>query len=90
MAELPPDEESREVKWHSLDVEEVMEFLKTSPEGLTEEEAKRRLEVYGPNEISREEGPSALSIFLRQFKNCLLYTSPSPRDLSTSRMPSSA
>ena len=24
------------------------------------------------------------------YKNCLLYTSPSPRDLSTSRMPSSA
>ena len=24
------------------------------------------------------------------FKDCLLYTSPSPRDLSTSRMPSSA
>ena len=23
-------------------------------------------------------------------RNCLLYTSPSPRDLSTSRMPSSA
>eukprot|EP00831_Metopus_contortus_P077239 TRINITY_DN719_c0_g1_i1.p1 TRINITY_DN719_c0_g1~~TRINITY_DN719_c0_g1_i1.p1 ORF type:complete len:716 (-),score=152.87 TRINITY_DN719_c0_g1_i1:99-2246(-) len=27
---------------------------------------------------------------LHQIKNCLLYTSPSPRDLSTSRMPSSA
>ena len=26
----------------------------------------------------------------REFKACLLYTSPSPRDLSTSRMPSSA
>ena len=26
----------------------------------------------------------------REFKPCLLYTSPSPRDLSTSRMPSSA
>ena len=25
-----------------------------------------------------------------QVKTCLLYTSPSPRDLSTSRMPSSA
>ena len=25
-----------------------------------------------------------------EWKNCLLYTSPSPRDLSTSRMPSSA
>ena len=27
---------------------------------------------------------------LVQYNNCLLYTSPSPRDLSTSRMPSSA
>ena len=27
---------------------------------------------------------------LRNIANCLLYTSPSPRDLSTSRMPSSA
>ena len=26
----------------------------------------------------------------RIFRSCLLYTSPSPRDLSTSRMPSSA
>ena len=27
---------------------------------------------------------------LKAYKICLLYTSPSPRDLSTSRMPSSA
>ena len=27
---------------------------------------------------------------LREYWDCLLYTSPSPRDLSTSRMPSSA
>ena len=27
---------------------------------------------------------------LNELTNCLLYTSPSPRDLSTSRMPSSA
>ena len=27
---------------------------------------------------------------LEEYRNCLLYTSPSPRDLSTSRMPSSA
>ena len=29
-------------------------------------------------------------LMLEQYCNCLLYTSPSPRDLSTSRMPSSA
>ena len=27
---------------------------------------------------------------VKKLKSCLLYTSPSPRDLSTSRMPSSA
>ena len=31
-----------------------------------------------------------LTWFLAQYWGCLLYTSPSPRDLSTSRMPSSA
>ena len=35
---------------------------------------------------------SEREIFLRELisNSCLLYTSPSPRDLSTSRMPSSA
>ena len=32
----------------------------------------------------------AMKILLGRGKICLLYTSPSPRDLSTSRMPSSA
>ena len=33
---------------------------------------------------------AALSLVAYLFFRCLLYTSPSPRDLSTSRMPSSA
>ena len=33
---------------------------------------------------------NSLEVVFRIFKLCLLYTSPSPRDLSTSRMPSSA
>ena len=32
----------------------------------------------------------AFNRFFPQYEACLLYTSPSPRDLSTSRMPSSA
>ena len=37
------------------------------------------------------EGPLDLLLTLIKEKDfCLLYTSPSPRDLSTSRMPSSA
>ena len=35
-------------------------------------------------------GPGEIGFITAQIKDCLLYTSPSPRDLSTSRMPSSA
>ena len=38
--------------------------------------------------IGRAEAPGGLT--LDSLQSCLLYTSPSPRDLSTSRMPSSA
>ena len=34
--------------------------------------------------------PSTYMLYTRYINICLLYTSPSPRDLSTSRMPSSA
>ena len=41
---------------------------------------------------TREELDEAANMLFEMIKskNCLLYTSPSPRDLSTSRMPSSA
>ena len=39
---------------------------------------------------AKEQNYSALQQLMSQCKCCLLYTSPSPRDLSTSRMPSSA
>ena len=34
--------------------------------------------------------PNLVSSLVNKYNDCLLYTSPSPRDLSTSRMPSSA
>ena len=38
----------------------------------------------------QEKGGIARAVQMDQRSPCLLYTSPSPRDLSTSRMPSSA
>ena len=35
-------------------------------------------------------GTRSIAATVKRMKDCLLYTSPSPRDLSTSRMPSSA
>ena len=48
--------------------------------------------VWAIGRLAEIEGESAIFSDLRArlYMSCLLYTSPSPRDLSTSRMPSSA
>ncbi|MEI7851357.1 MAG: cation-transporting P-type ATPase, partial [Kiritimatiellales bacterium] len=37
--------------WHTLTVDSTLAELKTSPVGLSTDEARRRLEEYGPNEL---------------------------------------
>lgn len=60
--------------WHSLSIEEVIRILNTDSElGLTEKEAKRRLELYGPNEIPEERRFVALNILLDQVKSLLVW-----------------
>ena len=50
--------------------------------------------AFTQEESSREPAPGVTELTVIKVKanylGCLLYTSPSPRDLSTSRMPSSA
>ncbi|MBS7621953.1 HAD-IC family P-type ATPase, partial [Candidatus Bathyarchaeota archaeon] len=46
-----------------------MKKLKTSEKGLSEEEAKKRLQEYGHNELKERKRVSALEIFLNQFKD---------------------
>ena len=43
-----------------------------------------------PQTLGRDRLAAVVGAFQLYPKSCLLYTSPSPRDLSTSRMPSSA
>ena len=56
-----------------LDYNDCLISLGTDPEGLTQEESLRRLDEYGPNELTLEEGENPLIIFLRQFKSPLVY-----------------
>jgi len=46
--------------------------LETSERGLDEEEARRRLERFGPNEIREERRTTPLRIFLGQFKSIIV------------------
>ena len=59
--------------WHNLTVDETCETLSTSDAGLTTEEASRRLEQYGPNELRERPRPSFLMLLLAQFTNPLVY-----------------
>ena len=59
---------------HSVDHEEVAKKMNTSIEtGLAENEAQKRIEEYGKNELIKEKGKTALQIFLSQFKDFLIY-----------------
>ncbi|MDW5561590.1 MAG: HAD-IC family P-type ATPase [Methanomassiliicoccus sp.] len=58
--------------WHSCDPGQVMDELSTSSSGLTSEEAEARLQRYGRNELRGKEGPSPLTILVRQFVDPLV------------------
>ena len=40
--------------WHDKEIKDVLKELNTLENGLTDEEAKNRLEKYGPNEIKEK------------------------------------
>ena len=59
--------------WYRLTAEDVAERLDTSPEGLTAEQSRKRLEQYGPNRLPEEKGTHPAVIFIRQFASPLIY-----------------
>ncbi len=58
--------------WHRLTVDDTLSELKTSEEGLSEKEAKLRLEIYGYNRITSEKKESVLKLFFEQFFSLLI------------------
>ena len=58
--------------WHTMKVDDVLQALRSNEKGLSEEEVKRRLEEFGPNELREEKRVTALSIFFGQFKSILI------------------
>jgi len=61
------------LSWHSLEPAQVLKELRSDlHQGITEEEAKQRLETYGYNELKKEEKISPFTLFINQFKNILI------------------
>ncbi len=61
------------INWHNLSAEEVIGKLNSSRSGLSEDEAKERLQQHGPNELTEKGKRPAILVFLRQFASPLIY-----------------
>ncbi|MBN0049353.1 hypothetical protein JS756_35990, partial [Streptomyces actuosus] len=58
---------------HTLTYEAVIKELGTQlDDGLTPDEASRRLQQYGPNKLDEGEGVSVLKILVRQVANAMM------------------
>lgn len=57
---------------YQLKIEDVYKALSTTQEGVSEEEAKKRLMLYGPNKLKEEKKPPLIFKFLEQFKSPLI------------------
>jgi Ca2+-transporting ATPase len=58
-----------EHNWHALQAQEVLDHLKVQENGLTTEEAKRRLAYYGPNQLKEAPRPGFLQMLWGQLNN---------------------
>jgi len=60
------------MEYYSSGIKEVLKELNTTENGLSNEEAKNRLEKYGLNRLKEEKGLSPFKIFFNQFKSFLI------------------
>ncbi|MFN2330064.1 MAG: cation-transporting P-type ATPase, partial [Chromatocurvus sp.] len=66
-------EEVADIDWHSLNPEQALSRLDSSEDGLAAGEVRERQASWGPNTLPEEDRPGALRIFLRQFRDPLVY-----------------
>jgi len=55
-----------------MEIQETLQNLNTKETGLSREEAQKRLQEYGPNELKKEKGTSPIKLFIEQFTDILI------------------
>lgn len=60
------------MKFYLEEAEQVMKDLDAVPEGLTSDEASKRLEKYGKNELAKPKGKSLIRRFLEQLSDPMI------------------
>lgn len=59
--------------WHSYSIPEVLNLLNCSSSGLSTEEAKKRFEKYGRNQILKKNVDTPIKLLCRQINNPLIW-----------------
>ena len=66
---MADDISNHEHDWHTLKTEEVLEHFEVQDNGLSEEQVKRRLEHYGPNQLKEAPRPTFWQMLWDQLNN---------------------
>ena len=70
-----PNEKGGIFMWHSSSVEEIAKNLKTNINiGLSDDEAQKRFERYGPNNLKEKKKESIFVKFIKQFNDFMIIT----------------
>jgi Ca2+-transporting ATPase len=65
--------EERRGRWYALSKKEVLQEIGSREEGLDENEARRRLAIYGRNNLPEDKNGKWIRILLREFNSLLIY-----------------
>jgi len=60
------------IPWHSSEIDDLLQQLDSSVEGLDADEAALRLQRHGPNQLTPPKPVSALSVLLAQFRSLIV------------------
>ena len=63
----------RGVDWHAMPAAQVQAHLATDDNGLTAAQVRQRQQRYGRNRLAEQPPPSAVAVFVRQFRSPLIY-----------------
>ena len=61
------------MSWHSKKINEIFSECKSSPNGLTNDRAKKKLLLHGKNKLQEGRQITLFEIFFQQFKSPLIY-----------------
>ncbi|MFP4629591.1 MAG: cation-transporting P-type ATPase [Desulfohalobiaceae bacterium] len=62
-----------QTRWHAVPVQEVLQKLNSTEQGISQTEAEQRLQTFGPNKLEQARKKGPLQRFLQQFHNVLIY-----------------